>query len=121
VYRPRFHVGSVLLYRHDTWHRGTPLEAGSMRLAQNLTFKKSGAEWMSVVQTGWAWAMYRRSAVMERLIAQSSVEQRCVLGFPEPGNAYWSEQTIAAVAARFGAWGIDMSPYEAAQTRPADR
>jgi len=85
-----------------------------MRLAMNLTFRKAGADWMSVVQTGWAWAMYRPSAVMERLIARASVEQRCVLGFPEPGHPYWNEDTIAAVGARFGAWGIDMSPYRKA-------
>jgi hypothetical protein len=117
----RFRVGTVLFYRHDTWHRGTPLEPGAMRLAMNLTFRRREAEWMSVVQTGWAWAMYRRSAVMERLIAQASPEQRCVLGFPEPGNTYWTPETVAAVGARYGAWGIDMSPYREALERPGSK
>nr|MDJ0868313.1 phytanoyl-CoA dioxygenase family protein [Myxococcota bacterium] len=107
----RFRVGTLLLYRHDTWHRGTPLAPGTMRLAQNLTFRRADSEWISTLHPGWAWAMYRRSRTMERLIAGASVEQRCVLGFPAPGHAYWSRETLAAVAARFGPLGFDATPY----------
>ena len=112
--RARFGVGSVLFYRHDTWHRGTPLRPGTMRLAQNLTFRKASSEWISVLQPGWAWAMYRRAKQMEQLIAAASVEQRCVLGFPKPGHAYWTRETVEAVGARFGPLGMDMTPYEEA-------
>jgi hypothetical protein len=115
--RARYRPGTVLLYRHDTWHRGTPLLPGVARLAQNSTFRKVGSEWISVLQPGWAWAMYRPSQVMERLIAEASVEQRCVLGFPRPGHAYWTRETVDAVGARFGALGIDMAPY--AEALPA--
>jgi hypothetical protein len=48
---------------------------------------------------------------MERWIAQASVEQRALLGFPVPGHSYWSIETVAAVEARYAAFGIDMSPY----------
>ena len=110
--RARFRVGSVLFYRHDTWHRGTPLDPGSMRLVQNLTFRKAQSEWISTLHPGWAWGMYSRAKTLERLIAAASVEQRCVLGFPAPGNPYWTRDTIEAVAARFGPLGMDMAPYE---------
>ena len=106
-----FRVGSVLFYRHDTWHRGTPLVPGSRRLAWNLTFRRTASEWVSVLHPGWAWAMYRRSRVMERLIAGASVEQRCVLGFPPPGHAYWNPRTVAAIEARYGPLGMDVTPY----------
>ena len=109
-----FQVGTVLFYRHDTWHRGTPLRPGARRLAQNLTFRKSESEWVSTLQAGWAWAMYRPSRVMEQLIARASVDQRCALGFPAPGHAYWTAETLAAVAARYGPLGIDLSAYEKA-------
>jgi len=109
--RTRYRCGTLLLYRHDTWHRGTPLEPGTRRLAQNLTFRRAASEWISVLHTGWSWAMYRPSGVMERLIAEASVEQRCVLGFPAPGHPYWTEETLAAVGARYGAYGMDLSPY----------
>src|SRR5262245_65069291 len=51
---------------------------------------------------------------MERLMARASVEQRCVLGFPRPGHNYWTQETIDAVQARYGALGIDMTPYQRA-------
>ena len=109
--RVRYRVGSLLLYRHDTWHRGTPLEPGTLRLAMNLTFRKAASEWVSVLQPGWAWAMYRRSRTMERLVAEASVDQRCVLGFPPPGHPYWSAETVEAIAARYGPLGMDVGPY----------
>ena len=115
--RARYRTGSVLFYRHDLWHRGTPLLPGARRLAQNLTFRRAGAEWISVLQPGWAWAMYRPRQTMERLIATASVEQRTVLGFPAPGAAYWTRETVAAVGARYRAYGMDMTPYEEALAR----
>lgn len=109
----RFRVGTVLFYRRDTWHRGTPLVPGGFRLVQNLTFRKAESEWVSTLQAGWAWAMYRRGRPMERLVAQASVDQRSVLGFPAPGHPYWTPETLAAVAARFGPLGMDTTPYAA--------
>lgn len=47
----------------------------------------------------------------ERLIARASLEQRAVLGFPQPGSDYWCAETIAAVEARYGVYGMDMTPY----------
>jgi hypothetical protein len=40
-----------------------------------------------------------------------------VLGFPAPGDPYWTRETLAAVAARFGPLGMDLTPYEAALVR----
>ena len=107
AYRP----GTVLLYRHDTWHRGTPLVPGTLRLAHNMTFRRADAEWISTLHTGWAWAMYDRDHGMEKLIAEATLEQRAVLGFPQPGSHYWCAETIEAVEARFGPFGMDLSPY----------
>ena len=112
--RVRFARGDVLFYRHDLWHRGTPLRPGGLRLAQNLTFRKASAEWIPVIHAGWAWSAYTPAKTLERLIARASLDQRAVLGFPQPGSDYWGEETIAAVEARYGAYGIDMRPYREA-------
>jgi hypothetical protein len=101
----------VLLYRHDVWHRGTPMLPGALRIAQNLTFRRADCEWISTLHTGWAWSAYRPSKYFERLIAGLSLDQRAVLGFPQPGSRYWCEETINAVEARHGVFGMDMSPY----------
>lgn len=103
--------GTVLFYRHDTWHRGTPLRPGARRLAHNITFRRADCEWISTLHIGWAWAMYRDDKHLERLIATASLDQRAVLGFPQPGNEYWCPETVAAVEARYGVFGFDSTPY----------
>ena len=109
--RARYRFGTILLYRHDTWHRGTELRPGCLRVVMNLTFRKAASEWVSTLHTGWAWAMYRAGCQMERLVATATVEQRCLLGFPAPGHSYWTERTLLAVALRYGPLGMDISPY----------
>lgn len=110
--------GDVLLYRHDVWHRGTPVRPGATRVAHNLTFRRADAEWVSTLHAGWAWAMYRPSRVMERLVATASVDQRCVLGFPAPGHRYWTPATLAAVEARYGPLGFDATEYRSGLADP---
>jgi len=109
-----FTPGTLLLYRHDVWHRGTPLHQGGFRIAQNITYRRAECEWISTLHTGWAWSMYRDDKYMERLIAESSLDQRAVLGFPQPGNSYWCEETMDAVEARYGMFGFDPAPYRSA-------
>jgi ectoine hydroxylase-related dioxygenase (phytanoyl-CoA dioxygenase family) len=112
-----FGPGDVLFYRHDTWHRGTPMKPGALRLVQNLTYRRADCEWISTLHVGWAWKAYRRDKYLERLISRASLDQRAVLGFPQPGNAFWTEATIAAVEARHGVFGMDMTPYRSALAR----
>jgi len=106
-----FKAGDVLFYRHDTWHRGTPMIPDALRLVQNITYRRAECEWVSTLHPGWAWSAYRKSKFLERLIANASLAQRAVLGFPQPGSSYWSEATLAAVEARYSPFGMDMSPY----------
>jgi hypothetical protein len=101
------------LYRHDTWHRGTPVKTGALRVVHNLTFRKADNTQVNTLHPGWSWAMYHPNQFMEKLVAQATVDQRGVLGFPMPGDAYWTAQTIAAATARYGVFGMDMAPYEA--------
>ena len=107
----RYRRGSVLFYRHDTWHRGRPVNDGRCRIVQNVTFKKADSEWLNVLHPGWCWSMYEKHQTMERWIAQATKEQRALLGFPMPGHKYWSAETVSAVESRYLAFGIDMSPY----------
>ncbi len=107
----RFQRGDVLLYRHDTWHRGTPMLQGRRRLVLNVTYRHARAEWINTLHIGWAWAGYQPGKEFMRLLAQATLEQRAVLGFPQPGDSYWCPQTIEAVQARYAAFGMDMQPY----------
>jgi hypothetical protein len=106
-----FTVGTVLFYRHDVWHRGRPLRPGARRLAHNMTFRRADCPWVDTLHKGWSWAMYQPDQVMERLVAEASVDQRSVLGFPPPGDRYWCDATVAAIEARYGPLGMDVAPY----------
>ena len=55
--------------------------------------------------------MYDPGFFFERLLAEASVEQRCLLSWPAPGHRYWCEETLAAVARRYGPLGFDAAPY----------
>ena len=114
----KYKFGSVLLYRHDTWHRGTTLKHGCLRLVINCTFRKAGSEWISTLHQGWAWGMYRRSMQVERLIANLSIDQRCVLGFPGVGSSYWNKHTLEAVKRRYQPLGMDITPYVNGMNEP---
>ena len=46
---------------------------------------------------------------------QTNVRQLTVLGFPEPGHRYWTEETLRGVAARYPL--LDMEPWR--KVRPA--
>ncbi|MEM7017978.1 MAG: phytanoyl-CoA dioxygenase family protein [Pseudomonadota bacterium] len=109
-----FKPGDILFYRHDTWHRGTPMKPDTLRLVQNMTFRKAASEWISTLHVGWAWQAYRDNKFLEKLIACSSLPQRAVMGFPQPGSDYWCEETLTAVEARYGMFGMDMQPYKMA-------
>lgn len=110
----RYTKGSVLLYRQDVWHRGTPVRAA--RVAQNLSFRRAGSEWVGNWHPGWAQRNYllghpRRE--LEGLVAALNPAQRAALGFPAPGSPYWTPATLLAVKARYASFpAFDWRPYE---------
>ena len=107
--RVKFKPGTVLIYRHDIWHRGTPVNSGKLRIVCNLGYKRSDAEWVTTWNAGWAKNMYYGK--VEKMIADASPISRSLLGFPIPGHSYWNEITIRAVTARYKSYGFDPSPY----------
>jgi len=54
---------------------------------------------------------YVTNKFLEKLIAQSILQQGAVLGFPQPDSDYWCEETINAINARYGMFGMEMTPY----------
>ena len=99
-----------LIYRHDLWHRGTPLtpEREGTRHIHSLSFRKAQSEYCTPWSSGLARALYGRG---EAILTRAGITQRCVLGFPAPGHPYWNPDTIEAVKARYPD-KMDMRPYE---------
>ena len=110
-------AGDVLLYRHDVWHRGTPLVEGTVRYVVNLAWATRSA-----VQSGgvmrwndsWIKNMYGtfEPLIIERFIASLTPLQLVVLGFPPPNSPYWDEEGAKEeVCMRYGWAGFDVHAY----------
>ena len=98
-------AGSLLLYRTDILHRGSDMTgAGRSRFSLLADYQVRGTTWGG--KMAWPKQSPERWA---RFIPQCSVRERDLFGFPRPGDPYWSEDTLAGVAARYP--GIDLSPY----------
>ncbi|MFT5013648.1 MAG: hypothetical protein ACI9HA_002307 [Dinoroseobacter sp.] len=107
-----FKPGTILFYRHDIWHRGTPVTPGKLRRVHNLAWRRADARGWSNWNEGWARQSY--SGHVESIVGRSSPLQRSLLDFPMPGDHYWTKQRIDHVEARFGCYGFDADPYRLA-------
>lgn len=106
-----FKPGTILFYRHDIWHRGTPVVEGKLRRVHNLAWRRADARGWSNWNEGWARQSYY--GPIESIIGRSTPLQRSLLDFPMPGDKYWTEQRIQNVQARFEFYGFDAAPYRA--------
>jgi hypothetical protein len=98
-------AGSLLLYRTDILHRGSNIAgAGHSRFSLLADFQVRGTTWGG--KMAWPKQSPERWA---RFLPECSVRQRDLFGFPRPGDPYWSDETLAGVAARYP--GMDLSPY----------
>jgi hypothetical protein len=98
-------AGSLLVYRTDILHRGSNFAAGGRaRFSLLADYQARGTTWGG--KMAWPKQSPERWA---KLVPQCSVRERDLFGFPRPGDAYWNEQTLTDVAARYP--GIDMAPY----------
>lgn len=84
---PVFRPGSVLFYRHDLWHRGSPIKFGENRIVHNIGFKKAHCDWITTWNHGWARTLCS-SSNMENLLGSLDNEQRKCLGFPDKLEYY---------------------------------
>jgi hypothetical protein len=99
-------AGSMLIYNISTCHRGSAITSTDrVRFSHHIAYQSDDAPWVGA----WVWANQGLSLEMQRFLEQATTRQRELLGFPPMGNAYWNEETLAGVAARYPA--MDMMPY----------
>ena len=103
-------AGSLLIISIRTFHRGSAITAPrAARFTHHLLYQSARHPWMGRYRQ---WPRYGTESAMAGFIARATPRQRSALGFPPPGDEYWSADTIAGVAARYP--GIDMTPYRTA-------
>jgi ectoine hydroxylase-related dioxygenase (phytanoyl-CoA dioxygenase family) len=102
-------AGSIVAYRPDVYHRSVDVhEPGHRRVMLHVSFKPRQAEWGGYQ----AWAFKGLTPEWSKFVQQATCRQLTVLGVPEPGHPYWTEETLAGVQARYP--GLDMSPWRSA-------
>ena len=98
-------AGSLFIYSMRTFHRGTLFNKEAARVAQFITYAPKAWKWLGIV--GWSEQAIREE--FRTWVETATPQERELLGFPAPGDAYWCEETLAGVAARYP--GMDMGPY----------
>ena len=105
---PEYDIGDMLWYRHDVWHRGTPVKKGHTRYVVSLAWKKATAT-ICIWNAGFAKQMYY--GWLEKFIAKLNAYQLYSIGFPHPLDSYWCKETIEGTHARLSDHGFDLHKY----------
>lgn len=95
-----FRPGDVLFYRHDLWHRGTPVYHNKVRHVLSLAWSKLNAPGISTWNKGFCQPMY--NGWFRSFVCGLRGRQLISLGFPPPDHPYWTEQNRALTSARYG-------------------
>ena len=99
-------AGTVVVYRIETFHRGTALvEPRGARYTIHLNFRSADAEWI----TRRSWTDEANGPAWQRFVSRASPAQLELFGFPPPGDSYWTDETLAGMALRYP--GLDLSPW----------
>jgi hypothetical protein len=99
-------AGSVVAYSPDVYHRSVDVtEPGQARFMLHVAYRPAALDWVGYQ----AWPIKGFSPHWHKFVAQASVRQLTVLGFPKPGDPYWSAATLSGVSARYP--GLEMSPW----------
>lgn len=102
-------AGSIFLYTTDVLHRGSAMTGHpEARFTLLADYQERGNPWMGKM----AWPAHALSPAWVQLMERATVRERDLFGFPPPGHAYWNDQTLADVRARYP--GMDMAPYRRA-------
>jgi hypothetical protein len=102
-------AGSILAYRPDVYHRGVRMAVpGTARFMLHVSYKPTGAAWLN------SFGLPNAGEDLEwyRFVGRATPRQLTALGFPVPGDPYWTAETLAGTAARYPM--LDMTPWREA-------
>ena len=102
-------AGSLLLYGLSTLHRGGALTAKEgLRVSHHFAFRSSAVEWGQ-----WrGWAKEALKPELTHFLTQATPRQRNLLGFPLPGDPFWTTEVLKGLSVRYP--DMDLAPYLAA-------
>lgn len=101
--------GTVVAFQPQTVHRGSAISAPrGARFSMHINYRPAAAEWAH----RHAWADRSHNPHWYRFVEQAGPRQLELFGFPRPGHAYWTSETLTGVGQRYP--GLDMSPWRSA-------
>jgi hypothetical protein len=99
-------AGGLLIFGMRTFHRASTMEADfGVRFSHHLVYRAAQYDF----QGYHLWSHLGERPELQDFISKTTPRQREVLGFPRPGDGYWNEETLAAVALRYPK--MDMRAY----------
>jgi ectoine hydroxylase-related dioxygenase (phytanoyl-CoA dioxygenase family) len=105
-------AGDLLIFSMRTWHRASDIAADAgARFSHHFVWRAAEHGFQGYHQ----WSQMGEKPEMQSLIERATPRQREVLGFPKPGDPYWTDETRAAVQLRYPK--MDMTPYRGATSR----
>lgn len=104
-------AADLLVFSMRTWHRAGEMTADfGARFSHHFVWRAAGLDFQGYQQ----WSSKGEHSDLQRFVERASPRQREVLGFPAPGDPYWTDETRGAVKLRYPA--MDMAPYERRST-----
>src|SRR4051812_28549661 len=99
-------AGTLFIFSMRTWHRASAIAAVSgARFSHHLVWRSAAHSFAGYH----LWSRMGENPELQRFIERATPRQREVLGFPPPGNRYWNDETLDAVALRYPK--MDLAPY----------
>lgn len=99
-------AGTVVAFSPATVHRGTALTAPrGARYTMHLSYRSARAEWGQRQ----AWANRSHDPDWYQFVSRASPRQLRLLGFPPPGDRFWTSETAGAMGLRYP--GIDWTTW----------
>ncbi len=102
-------AGSIVVYRPDVYHRSVDFtDPTRTRFMLHASYKPANVEWGGYQ----AWPFKGFSMEWHNFVQQATPAQLTALGFPAPGHAFWTDDTLAGVARRYP--DLDLGPWRSA-------
>jgi len=109
-------AGSLLIFSMRTWHRASAMTAeAGVRFSHHFVWRSAAHDFQGYHQ----YSKHGENEDLQHFISHATPRQREVLGFPKPGDPYWTTETLSAVQLRYP--DMDLTPYLRGQSTKGAR
>lgn len=99
-------AGDVLVFGMSVFHRGSAIDKPrAARFTHHLVYRSARHHFAGYH----LWSRFGEYEQLQHFIETTTPRQRHALGFPPPGDPYWTPATLAGVAERYPS--MDLRPY----------